>query len=81
MNTQIEKYQEIFEGAQESLDIFLRNMRKFDENFCELMNSGVDFTLKLEVHGNKGKLVHSRVLNDSWDRPKGSNGKVEKKKP
>jgi len=64
-----EQFEKLFDN-DESLDIFLRNMAKFDKYFCQVMTDGVDFTLRMEVHGNKGKLIHCRVQNDGFDRPK-----------
>jgi len=59
-------------------------MTKFDRSFCDLMNSGVDFTLRLEIHGNKGKMIHCRVQADGFERPRNSSksiyGQVEKKR-
>ena len=60
---------------KEHLAVFLRTLQQFDRYFCEAMIGGKDFTLKIEVRGNAGKLLHSRVYNDTFDRPKG----VEKK--
>ena len=48
---------------------FLKAMHRFDSYFCDLMGSGMDFTLRIEVRGDKGKLLHCRVHNDSFDRP------------
>lgn len=59
----------------ESLAVFMRNMAKFDRYFCELMATGVDFNIRLEVHGDEGKLRHCRVLSDGFDRPIDKNGK------
>lgn len=53
----------------ESLALFLRRMRDFDEAFCKNMNEGLDFTLKIEVHGNNRRLIHCRVYDDRFDRP------------
>jgi len=53
----------------ESLSVFLRCLKEFDQNFCDLMFSGADFTLRLEVRGDKGKLIHSRVSKDHFDKP------------
>ncbi len=69
MSKQDDFYRNVFGEHEDSLAIFLRNMRKFDQHFCELMASNVDFTIRLEVHGNKGKLIHCRVQNDGFDRP------------
>ena len=57
-----------------SLAIFIEALQEFDKDFCHNMFSGKDFTLKIEVHGDKGKLVHCRVHNDRFQRP------TEKKK-
>lgn len=57
---------------EESLSKFLEAMAKFDREFCEAMFRGKDYTLKLEVHGCNGKLIHARVTSDTFDRPKGA---------
>lgn len=59
----------------ESLATFLKAMRSFDKRFCEMMTEGTDFTLRLEVHGNSGELLHVRVNSDGFERPK--SGKVQ----
>jgi hypothetical protein len=66
---------------EESLAIFLRAMKKFDSSFCDVMVTGVDFNLKIEIHGNKGELIHCRVYNDSFERPKKYQGKEIKRRP
>jgi hypothetical protein len=55
-----------------SLATFLKNMGLFDEYFCTLMNEKRDFTLRLEVRGDKGKLVWCRVSRDHFDKLNGS---------
>jgi len=65
-----EKYRESFKDDK-SLELFLRNMQKFDRSFCDAMTEGTDFTLSLEVRGDKGELLHSRVKTDRFDRPSG----------
>lgn len=55
----------------ESLAIFLRAMAKFDHFFCSAMAQREDFTLKMEVHGNHGQLIHARVQMDGFERPPG----------
>lgn len=64
----------------ESLALFLRNMAKFDKSFCDLMAAGVEYTLRLEIHGNKGELIHVRVNHDGFDRPKGSQKRLRSEK-
>jgi len=66
------KFEEAFGADDESLAIFLRGMKKFDSYFCELMAASVDFTLRMEIHGNRGKMIHCRVQNDGFERPKNS---------
>jgi len=58
-------------GDDESLALFLNKMKQFDQQFCDLMTEGQDFTLKLEIRGDKGRLLHCRVYSDSFDRPNG----------
>jgi hypothetical protein len=53
----------------ESLAIFLRGMAKFDKDFCDAMVQKEDFTLKMEIHGNRGSLIHCRVTKDGFERP------------
>lgn len=55
---------------EESLAIFLRCVKRFDQHFCDAMASGEDFTLRLEIHGNKGQLIHCRVNRDGFERPR-----------
>lgn len=80
MKNELDNISKAFGQDNQSLAIFLRGMRKFDAHFCELMASGTDFTLKMEIHGNNGKMIHCRVYNDSFERPKDSDakGKVSK---
>lgn len=63
-------YESVFGDDTEALEIFQRNLARFNRFFCENMASGNDFTLKLEVHGNKGDMTHCRTTNDTWDRPR-----------
>ena len=56
----------------ESLKVFLASMADFDAAFCKAMNDNVDYTLKLEIHGAAGKLIHCRVCNDNFSRPRNS---------
>ena len=63
-------YRKIFK-SDESLAIFVKNMDKFNRHFCEVMATGVDYTLSLEVRGNKGQMIHCRVKHDGFERPPG----------
>ena len=80
MINESEKLRSAFGHRHESLDIFLRQMGKFDRDFCDLMASGVDFTIRLEIHGNNGEMIHCRVQNDGFERPKNINSSNDGKK-
>jgi len=54
----------------ESLARFMRAMADFDTAFCKAMNDAADFTLRLELRGDKGRLLHVRVNSDNISRPK-----------
>lgn len=70
----------LLQDDDKSLEIFMRNMAKFDRRFCEAMSSGVDFTLRLEVSGNVGVINHCRVHDDEFDRPPGAERKQQDRK-
>lgn len=53
----------------DSLHIFLEGLKELDSSFCNLMVDGSDFTLRLEIRGNAGKLLHCRSYNDTIRRP------------
>ena len=72
-------YREAFGDNDESLAIFLRAMRRFDRDFCEAMASGVDFTLRLEIRGDQGRMIHARVNADGFERPKSVDREAERK--
>ncbi len=73
-------YREVLKDDDESLVIFLRELSRFERCFCDMMVGGYDFTLKLEIHGNRGQLIHCRVIPDSFARPKGVEGRIKKLK-
>ena len=63
-----------------SLHLFIRKMREFDHSFVDQMMKGSDFTLRLEVRGNKGELLHVRCYMDDIERPDGAQKRVDEKK-
>lgn len=63
----------------ESLQIFVRSLAKFDKAFCDAMASGEDFTLRIECHGNKGEILHCRVFSDGFERPAKAEKRIEDK--
>lgn len=63
----------------ESLEQFLAAMRDFNQAFVDALVSGVDFTIKLEVRGNCGELLHAKIDDQSWRRPRGVEKRVEQR--
>ena len=61
-------YREIVRN-DEHLVLFLNTLREFDSHFCKFMNDGEDFTLRLEVRGNKQGIVHCRVSTEEYKHP------------
>jgi hypothetical protein len=78
MSSQPKSYREILPDDA-SLAAFLSAMKDFDKSFCDCVASGADFTLKLEIHGNAGELIHARVSSDQFRRPAGVEKRVEGK--
>ena len=64
----------------EDLALFLKKMKEFDTAFCTEMIKRSDFTLRLEVHGNVGSILHVRVYQDSIDRPPGAQRRIDGKR-
>lgn len=72
-------YIKVLGEGSESLADFLEALKKFDREFNEAMIKNQDFTLKLEVHGNKGVLLHARCISDTFRRPKDSENRLSRK--
>jgi hypothetical protein len=53
-------YREILKDDP-SLKVFMTKLAKFNKLFCDLMADGSDFTLRIEVRGHGGNLLHCRV--------------------
>jgi hypothetical protein len=64
----------------ESLKRFLATLADFDQRFCNAMASGTDFTLRIEIHGDAGELLHCRVNDDCFRRPPGVEKRVEQRR-
>lgn len=69
-------YKKVFSGNNEALRIFEEGVAEFVSQFCRNMVSGRDFTLKVEIHGDAGKLIHFRSFDDKFARPSGKQKKV-----
>lgn len=70
MSSQPKSYRDVLTD-DESLAGFLAAMSDFDKSFVDCMASGADFTIKLEVHGVNGRMIHARASSDSFRRPTG----------
>lgn len=75
-----ETYAPILGAGSESLALFVEALAKFDSEFSESMLKGHDFTLKLEIHGNRGVLLHARTYLDNFRRPDEAAKKLEEKR-
>ncbi len=69
MSLEDTKFKEVMKD-DEDLAVFLRAMARFDRNFCDLMSEKKDFTLQIEIRADAGRVVHSRVHSNVFDRPK-----------
>jgi len=56
---------------EKSLKEFIAALRDFNQAFCDAIVSKVDFSIKLEVRGEKGEMLFARVDTNSFRRPKG----------
>lgn len=68
-----------YKGAfkdDEDLVCFLRMASRFEQKVMDLMETSDDFTLRMEVRGNRFGLVHCRVSEDEFDRPPKSDARV-----
>lgn len=61
--------QKVLEDDEVALNLLLKGLKKFQDRFCDNMNLGRDFTIRLEVNGNKGRVNHVRCYLDEIDRP------------
>jgi len=64
----------------EMLALFVDAMRKFDHEFNEAMVGLVDFTITLEVRGDKGEILHCNTRTNEYRRPKKVQAEVEQKR-
>lgn len=63
----------------ESLELFLNKVKEFDRTFCEFMSKGADFTVRLEVRGNRGEVIHVRLYADDLEKVEGCQGRIFRK--
>jgi hypothetical protein len=78
MPQEVKKYEDIIKN-DESLALFLATLAEFDRAFCDRMFAGDDFNLAIEVHGNRGEIIHCRTKIDGFKRPRGADKRIETK--
>ena len=66
-------------GDDESLMLVMESIQEFNDYFCKFMVNRADFTLRLEVHGNVGEILHCRAYIDVRKQPKVSQKRIDKK--
>jgi len=62
-----------------SIELFVESLAEFDRQFCDHMVKGNDFTLRLEIRGDKSELLHVRVMSDGFKRPNSNNSEAKEK--
>lgn len=65
----------------ESLGMFIQAMREVQDRFCEAMTEGTEFTIRLEIHGAAGRIIHLRNGADGFRRPRIGAAAKEDKPP
>lgn len=58
--------------GSEDLRVFMDTLKQFNDAFSRLMVSETDFTLRLEVRGDGGRLLHCKCSSESFNRPIGT---------
>jgi hypothetical protein len=53
----------------DDLKLFETNIGKFNRKFCDAMSDKSDFTLELQVKGNRGKIDVCKITYNEFDRP------------
>jgi len=69
-------WQDALSDNKEALCKVMEAMREVDQRFCDHVVNGEDFTISLELHGQSGELLHARVKDDSFRRPRGAEKRV-----
>ena len=62
-----------------ALELFIAKLAMFEEQFCAFMIDGSDYTLRLEVRGNKREIIHIRCYTDNIWRVAGAQKRVDEK--
>lgn len=62
-------YRQLFGRDELALATFLRSLRSFEDQLRGMLAAKADFTLRFEVRGNQGRVIHCRVNSDGFERP------------
>ena len=62
--------EEVLKDDKESLEDFYKVMAYLEAQFCYAMIHGVDYTLGMEIHGNKSEVLHVRNTGQMFHRPR-----------
>lgn len=65
--------------TDDTVRLFVNKMKEFDASFVASLIKGEDFTIRLEVRGNKGEVLHIRLYEDSMSRVNGAERRIDKK--
>ncbi len=64
----------------ESFQNVLSSVRDWHDQLCDLIAGQSSFTLTLEIRGDGGYILHSRVKSDSFRNPRGVEKLIEEQK-
>lgn len=64
----------------ESFINVMQDIRELNDLIVNSVAGGADFTLRLEIRGDCGQILHSRVTSDSFRRPHGVEKRIEARK-
>lgn len=53
---------------ERAVQMYAYNLAEFDQMFSKVMMSRKEFTLRFEIRGNQGRLIHCRWGVDTHDR-------------
>jgi len=61
----------VLKDDQESLALLIEAFADLQQRFCDYFVRGMDYTMSLELRGDKGKLLHAKIADNTFRRPKG----------
>ena len=64
---------------KQTMAILLEGFGEFQSDLYRSLTKQIDFTVRLEIHGNKGEVLHCKAHKDNFYRPHGVEKRIEKK--